>query len=350
MTEMDLERLTDEILLKIGFGDVYRWHMPDEDPFEICGLCRIADGCYRRMPLEVAGAVSERVDRLNENTAGGRVRFATDARKIAIVMHNNAEGFLVNLCDMGESGLDIYADGRHTGTYYAPEEYGVREYPLLAGMKQITIDLPLYNGIDRLFIGIPHGAAIARPKPYINTKPVVYYGSSITQGGCASRAGMSYEQILSRRLNIDYINLGFSGGAKGETRMAEYIAGLDMRSFVMDYDYNAPSEEHLAATHEKFFKIIRKANPDLPILIMSLPNTDMVDRLEDGPRRAAIIETTYRNALAAGDRRVWFIPGRELFGIKDRTDCTVDGCHPTDMGFIRMANRIEPVLKEMLEV
>lgn len=106
---------------------------------------------------------------------------------------------------------------------------------------------------------------------YAVKKPVVYYGSSITQGACASRPGNCYESILSRRLDCDYINLGFSGSAKGEDAIVDYIIGLDMSVFVMDYDYNAPTPEHLEKTHSKMFKAIRAEHPTLPIIIMPRP-------------------------------------------------------------------------------
>ena len=120
-----------------------------------------------------------------------------------------------------------------------------------------TINFPLYQGVNSLYIGLKEGSVIKEAPEYETTAPFVYYGSSITQGGCASRPGSAYQNILSRHLQWDHINLGFSGSCKGEDEMAYYIASLDMSVFVYDYDHNAPTVEHLKNTHEIFFKKIK---------------------------------------------------------------------------------------------
>jgi lysophospholipase L1-like esterase len=170
------------------------------------------------------------------------------------------------------------------------------------------------------------------------------YGSSITQGGCASHAGNDYVSMLSRWLHFDYINLGFSGNAKAEQKMAEYIASLDMQAFVYDYDHNAPSLEHLQATHAPMYEIIRQKHPNMPILIMSKP--DFQYACEGNAKRRAIIYATYEKPQARGDN-VAFIDGETLFG-EDWDMCTVDRCHPNDLGFYKMAQRVAPVLEKML--
>ena len=178
---------------------------------------------------------------------------------------------------------------------------------------------------------------------YLNEKPVVTYGSSITQGGCASRPGMSYQAILSRKLNCDYVNLGFSGSAKGEDEMIDYISNLDMSLFILDYDYNAPSCEHLKNTHEKLFKAVRKNHPDLPVIMMCRPKHILTG--EECERRETI-ETTYKNALEKGDNNVYFIDGAELTSLCGN-EGTVDSCHPTDFGFNSMAEAVYNVMKDI---
>ena len=156
---------------------------------------------------------------------------------------------------------------------------------------------------------------------------------------------MAYEAIISRALDCDHINLGFSGNAKGEQEMTDYIKDLDMSLFVMDYDYNAPSAEHLKKTHEKMFKCIRKKNPTLPILIMSRPKYYLSDGEKD---RLQIVKATYENAIAAGDKNVYFIDGSTLMSDELGADGTVDNCHPTDLGFFSMAQRMIPVIEKIL--
>ena len=152
--------------------------------------------------------------------------------------------------------------------------------------------------------------------------------------------------MISRELDCDYINLGFWGNAMGEEEMARYIASLNMSAFVYDYDYNSPSVEHLQATHEKMFQIIRKANPTLPIIILSAPKYYLTTTDE---QRVAVIEKTYKNALANGDKFVKFIPGKMMLeSIKDTA--LADNIHPGDSGFINMASFVGNALKEFLIV
>jgi lysophospholipase L1-like esterase len=213
-------------------------------------------------------------------------------------------------------------------------------------MGQITLNLPLYNGVSEVCVGVEDDAAVISPDEYTVSQPVVFYGSSITQGGCASRPGNAYTSALARLVDADHINLGFSGSARGETIMAQYIASLSMSAFVMDYDHNAPTPEHLKATHKPFFNIIRAAQPSLPVIFLTKPDYDS-DPAGNSMRRDVVIET-YLSARAAGDRNVYFIDGQSMFGPFDRDACTVDTCHPNDLGFIRMARAVYPVLKKVL--
>lgn len=128
--------------------------------------------------------------------------------------------------------------------------------------------------------------------------------------------------------------------------MADYITTIEKSVFVMDYDHNSPSEEHLAATHEPFFRRIREREPELPIVILTRPDFDF--HAECAPRRE-IIRATYEHAKAAGDENVYFLDGERFFGGEDRDACTNDCTHPNDLGMYRMAKVIEPVLRGILE-
>ncbi len=311
---------------------------------------KLMDGRYRRIPEELAKSVNECVDEMHDRPAGGRVRFITNSPYIAI----HAE--TVNVLKMnhfaitGSTGMDLYSGTRYYGTYVPP--FGVETafegvVDLDGEEREYTINLPLYSGVKRLFVGIKEGCTLKAPSPYRLDKPVVYYGSSITQGGCASRPGVAYQAILTRELNIDHINLGFSGGARGEDPIIEYIASLEMSAFVSDYDHNAPSVDHLRATHEKLYRAVRRNHPDIPILFLSRPQYYLN---EPEKLRLEIVKATYEKALSEGDKNVYFIPGPELLTDEVRDCCLVDNCHPTDAGFVSMAYRILPVLKKMLNL
>ena len=138
-------------------------------------------------------------------------------------------------------------------------------------LRDITINFPLYNDVKSLCVGLERDSVLTDAMPYSIEKPVVFYGSSVTQGACASRPGLTYPALLSRWLDVDFINLGFSGNDRGEKALADYIASIDMSAFVYGYGYNTPTVEHYEKTHYPFYDIIRKNNPDLPIIIMSPP-------------------------------------------------------------------------------
>ena len=327
---------------KIDKEDI-KFYKIDDAPFKIYGVFR-ENGKFRRMPEDVAKSVSEGVYALHSNTAGGRVRFVTDSPYIAIYAKMDGLGKMPHFTLTGSVGFDLYIDNNYAKTFAPPLdiEDGYESIFELEKkeLREITINFPLYSNINELFIGLQDTAHISEAKAYKNAKPMVYYGSSITQGGCASRPGMSYQAIVSRALDYDYINLGFSGNAKAEDEIIEYIKNLDMSIFVYDYDHNAPSVEHLEKTHEKMFKAIREKNPLLPVIMMSRPKHFLTD--EEKIRRN-IIETTYRNAVLSGDKNVYFIDGEALTELcKDSG--TVDNCHPTDFGFASMAKALTEVI------
>lgn len=329
--------------------DDIRFYNADESPFGIYGVFR-ENGKYRRMPENVAKSVSEAVYALHTNTAGGRVRFVTDSSYVAINAQMDGLGKMPHFAFTGSIGFDMYIGDCYAKTFVPPVDItdgyeSIVEFESKE-LREITIDFPLYSNVRNLFIGLQKDAVLKQAQPYKNKKPIVYYGSSITQGGCASRAGMSYQGILSRRFNYDFINLGFSGSAKAEDAMIDYIKGLDMSLFVYDYDHNAPTVEHLAATHEKMFTSIRSAKPNLPVVIMSRPKHILTDVDRE---RLRIIETTYNNAISAGDKNVYLITGAMLTSLC-KNEGTVDGVHPTDFGFVSMAKALGDVVEHITVV
>ena len=324
-----------------------RFYDVKHSPFKVYGVF-YESGKFRRLPENIAKTVSTGVYGLHANTAGGRVRFKTDSPFVAIHAKMPAIGKMPHFALSGSAGFDLYYCGeseRYFRTFMPPFhiEDGFESilYFGCSNMRELTINFPLYSEICELYIGLRDGAYVGEPKGYKTDKPIVYYGSSITQGGCASRPGNSYESIISRRLDTDYINLGFSGNAKGEREIAEYISKLDMSVFVYDYDHNAPTAEYLKNTHEKMYRIIREAKPDLPIVLMSRPKFYLTD---DEKLRLAIIKETYENAKTSGDTNIYLIDGATLMALA-KDDGTVDHCHPNDLGFASMAKAVGDLLE-----
>jgi hypothetical protein len=326
-----------------------------KEPFDIYGLYDPKNQpVFKRCPDEVGLNTNASVTDLYLNTAGGRIRFCTDSTYLALKAVVPNINHMTHMTLTGSSGFSLYLDGEDSSTFinrFTPEYSNTDWYEgrLRFGdnkLRYFTLYFPLYNKVDNVYIGVQSGSRLEHGKEYRYKKPVVYYGSSITQGGCASRPGNDYEGIICKMYNTDYINLGFSGAARGEDIMANYIAGLDMSIFVMDYDHNAPSPDRLLETHEKFFKIIRERQKALPVIFLSKPDFKE-DEIDDIHRRNTVY-TTYLHAKDAGDENVYYIDGRSLFQNENRDCCTVDGCHPNDAGFLRMADAIGYQVKKIL--
>ncbi len=321
----------------------------DATAFDVYGV-QYADGLYRRMPDEYARTVSENVGIIAKECAGGRVRFATDSPFVAIFVKYAAVAKVPNYSFTATMGFDLYAGKRYIGAFVPAldtmDEYeGILDIRDLDGVQTYTLNLPICSQIQEIRIGVKAGSVITNAPKYTMQTPVVFYGSSVTQGACASRPGNTYENMLSRAFDCDYVNLGFWGNALGEERMAEYIAKMNASLFVYDYDYNAPNVEHLQATHEKMFKIIRAAQPNLPIIMLSAPicYPSKVDR-----ERENVIKTTYENALAGGDKNVAFLSGAEMISsVADRA--LADNIHPADVGFAAIAEQIGEKMKQMIK-
>lgn len=333
------------------------FYEPYDAPFSIYGVAPNKHGVLCRLPEDFLPQCSEGVQRLAYHLAGACVRFSTDADHLAVVWELTETANMPHFAASGQSGLELFeetdAGTRHVKNLIPAMDngHGCRKeqstyIPLPGGMRHYALYLPLYNGLTQLLLGFPQNAQITPGRTPKVEKPIVFYGSSITQGGCASKAGSAYTTILCRRLDAPQINLGFSGNGKGEENIARYIAGLPMSLFVLDYDHNAPTPEHLEKTHEPFFRIIREAQPQLPIVMISRPSFDM-NPAENALRRE-IIRKTYKHAIAAGDKHVVFVDGETLYGQVERDMCAVDGTHPNDLGFWRMAEALWPVLQNLL--
>ncbi len=325
-----------------------------ESPFATTGFPWLAtEGTYCRLPQELIPQANDGVQELAWHTAGGMLRFRSDSSAVAVDVELRSGEDMSHMPRSGSAGFDLFEGTGSAAVFRAniQPDHGQTEICALFSrdmepeMRNWSIYFPLYNGVRRLAVGLDPGCRIETPSPLAWEKPILFYGSSITQGGCASRPGNAYPAIVSRRLNANSVNWGFSGSGRGEPVMAEAIATVDMSLFVFDYDHNAPHPDHLEQTHEPFFRVIREARPDLPVIMVSRP--DYYDT-DDCRRRREIVRETCETARAAGDEGVHFVDGEGLFGTSERDLCTVDGCHPNDIGFLRMADALTPVVRAAL--
>lgn len=306
----------------------------------------------QRLPDELIEKIP-RLSHLGRRCPGARLGFKTNAGTITVKITFETLNADVGMSIYACQSAAVYAGDRQSSRFLGlinPANYEQKTFEKTikkeSKMEDITVWLPRNEIISNIEISVNDYAEVLPPTPYKYSKPILYYGSSITEGGCCSSVTNGYNAVVSRHLDVDYYNFGFSGNAKGDMNMAEYIAGIDMSIFVYDYDHNAPTVEHLAATHEPFFKRIREAQPNLPIVMMTRPAITYTD---EHKKRREVVLATYENALKAGDKNVYFVDGESFFGDFDRELCTVDRVHPNDLGFSKMAAVVEPVIKSILE-
>lgn len=330
------------------------------NPFDLYGVYyNNEEGRFERIPLSVCKNANPAMQILYKHTSGGRIRFATDSSFIGINAKWNDRW---NMCHMpltGEAGFYLFEEtkkGKKLIAGFRPdphEEKGFfKSIKRPRKMTYYELYFPLYNEVLSLEIELTEKATVKHGLPYKNVKPILYYGSSITQGGCASRPDNSYQAFIEKWNNIDFINYGFSGAAKGEQAVIEYMAKTDCSVFVCDYDHNSDTPE-LIERHFKVYETYRKYHPTTPFVIVTRPDyyTPTNKAALKWARTAfAVIKETYDKAVAMGDKNVYFIDGRTFFNKQDRESCTVDGVHPNDLGFYKMAKGIYKKLVEIDEI
>ncbi len=330
-------------------------HSVREAPFELYNLYDPKNTpLFRRLPEEVAAATSPQVTKLCREPAGGRIRFSTDSQYILLKTVEPIVGRNSHMTLAMSAGFDLYedtsADSRYVKMFMPPYKMdGGYEQIIRFGSRKLryfTINMPIHSVVSEVYVGLQPDAVLGEGMKYLPGDPIVVYGSSIVHGTAATRPGLTYPNILSRYLNRNVLNYGFSGAAKAEIPMMEYLASLDMSVFVYDYDHNAPNPEYLRETHRRGFEIIRAAHPDIPIILITRPN--VATNPAFAQERKDVVVDTFRAARASGDRRVWYIDGETFFLGRWENECTMDGVHPNDLGFTLMADSIEAVIRRAL--
>jgi hypothetical protein len=313
---------------------------------------------YDRLPAKAEGTVRSAVWTLSHDSAGMAVRFTSDATAISARWTLRKEQLaMAHMPATGVSGLDLYV--RNEGKWHwlgggRPDKSPTNEKQLAGNLspmsREYLLYLPLYNGIEELKIGIPLEAKLHSLPRTQTSKPLVFYGTSIVQGGCASRPGMAYPAILSRWHDVAHINLGFSGNAWSEPEIAHLLAELDPSVYVLDPLPNMTAER-VKERIEPFVKILRERHPAIPILLIEhVPYTDgdFVRNRHDKYSNANLkLRQAYDRLRKSGMKNLFYVPAKNLIG--EDGEGTVDGTHPTDLGFQRMAETIEPVLGRALK-
>jgi|GEM_PF-194592 len=334
-----------------------KWHNLASLPLEGKGWTNTTHP-YDRLPASAESLVRPPVWNLSHDSAGMLYRFSTDATLLRVrwKLRKPARLALPHMPATGVSGLDLYVRDAGQWRWLANgrPEAGENEKTLVRGLakkrREFLLYLPLYNGVESVELGLPEGSTLSPGSPPRARKPIVFYGTSILQGGCASRPGMAYPAILGRMLDWPVINLGFSGNGKTEPEMARLLAELDPAAYVMDSLPNLSAAE-TAERVEPFVRTLRAAHPSTPIVLVENVNYTNSGFVESSRAKVAdanrILRRIHDSLKRSGDRHVHYVASWQLYG-GDGED-TVDGSHATDLGFLRMARGMAPVLREALQ-
>ena len=304
---------------------------------------------YRRVPQEVEKILRPELQMLSQNTSGIRARFKTNSPYIALYIRWDLKDFNDRPW-RGMRGFDLFSVWNRKyaleAIFQPPREANDEQeywYDTQGDLRDYVLNFPSYNKVREVYIGIQAGSILECGESYSNALPVVFYGSSITQGARACRPGNSYENFLSRALDMDYVNLGLSGNCLGDPDLVDYMATIPMCCFVCDFDHNTKTAEELDKAHFEVYRRIREKNPTLPFVMISRPDYCQ----SDAPRRSIVMES-YQKALAAGDENVYFLDGAGFFTGEEREACTADGVHPNDLGFYRMSQGMVHIMRRIL--
>lgn len=313
---------------------------------------------YERLPSRLEGVSRGPVWYLGRNSAGLYIRFRSNSTSIYARWESTFNNSMTHMTDTGTKGLDLYAlvDGEWRHVCSAQPQGKKSERKIISNMdpveREYMLYLSLYDGVMSLEIGVDEGAFIGHPavdRPS-REKPVVMYGTSILQGGCANRPGMAHTNIIGRRLDREVINLGFSGNALLDIEIAELMASVaDPGLYVLDYVPNA-SAEAIDKVGEDFFRIIRNAHPDVPVIFIEdviFPTTQFDNRLlEEVTTKNAAQKRLYDRLKKSGEKKIYYISAKGMIG--DDGEATVDGIHFTDLGAMRYVDHVLPVMKKAL--
>jgi len=309
---------------------------------------------YDRLPARAETMVRPPVWSLSHDSAGIVARFHSDSTAIDVRWTlRKAKLAMTHMPATGVSGVDLYVrqDGKWRWVHNAKPQGIENSANLVRGLSGTTREymlyLPLYNGVDTVMLGLDAGCRVLRPAA--RSKPIVFYGTSITQGACASRPGMAHVAILGRRLDCPVVNFGFSGNGKLETPFVEFLGEIDAAVYVLDCLPNLNGAEVRART-VPFVRALRARRPTTPILLVedrSYADADFQpDRRQRNQSNRESLRACYQELQDSGVGGLVYLEGAGLLGSDG--EGTVDGSHPTDLGFMRQADAFERALRPLL--
>ena len=313
---------------------------------------------YERLPDSLKQVSRKPVWNLSRNSAGLAIRFCSNSTTIAAKWENLNDSRMNHMTATGIKGLDLYTwtDGAWRFVNSGRPSGKVNQATIISNMepleREYMLYLPLYDGVTSLSVGIDEQASISAPRMDIpkRTKPIVFYGTSILQGGCANRPGMAHTNIISRRLNREIINLGFSGNALLDYEIAEVMSSVDAGVYVLDFVPNASAEQIYEKT-ETIYRILRDKHPRTPIIFIEDPvfTHTLFDKkiAEEVSKKNKAVNSVYKALKTKGEKNIYMISSEKMLG--EDGEATIDGIHFTDLGMMRYADLVCPVIKKVLK-
>lgn len=331
----------------------------DASAFPLLGKATEATATrYERLPDSLQHISRKPLWDLGRHSAGLAVRFRSNSTCITARWEVRDNRSMNHMTPTGIKGLDLYClqDGEWIFAGSGRPQGKVNKATIVKNMlpqeREYLLYLSLYDGVTSLAIGVDSLSEILQPAVDLprREKPIVFYGTSILQGGCASRPGMAHTNILERRLNRECINLGFSGNALLDLEIAHLMASVDASMFVLDFVPNATVEQ-MKERADEFYSIIRRKHPHTPILFIEDPifthspfDTRIAKEVKD---KNETLNAIFQSLKQRGEKNIYFLSSRDIIGHDG--EATVDGIHFTDLGFMRYAEVLYPILKKHIK-
>ena len=300
---------------------------------------------YDRLPISYKEIVREPVWDLSKSSAGMSIRFLSNSKSINVkwTILNNLK--MNHMAETGIKGVDLYFKNKDNWQYLnTGRPDGIKNESTLINnmseeMREFKIFLPLYDGVVNIEVGIDSNSIIEKPLKKRN-KSIIFYGTSITQGGCASRPGMAHTNIISRKLDLDCINFGFSGNGRMEQPIAKLISESKPLFYVIECMPNMINKENVTNKTIPLVNTIRENNPEAPIVFVEnfIPTSPILDEKRENEIRGMnlALKTEYQKMISEGYNNIFYIESKNAIG--NDNEGTVDGVHFTDLGFLRYAD------------
>lgn len=326
------------------------WHaFPDSEKFQVLGLPWFGEneGKFWRMPAKEMHSLPKGVQARSKCPSGGRILLRSTSTRLALRAEAASGG--------GVKEFDVYVDGRLCQPTVAEKTGAEAELLLFQGEdareKEIVIHLPHLQEVKISAIGVDQETKFSKPeRKYVRSLPVVFYGSSVCQGSGAVHPGQTYEAILCRELNLDFVNLGFGGAGKAEANVVSLVNSIPACCYVFDLGKSYGAQD--ATAFKTMLQTVRQSHPDIPLIAMTPITSAKEVKEPDYSERSVHTRTVMRDPvnelIQAGDKRLFLVEGEDLLGFKEHSALSKDGVHPSDQGYGIIAAKLSPVLKKAL--